>query len=131
MKSLLFKTGSVWMMAVAMITGAVLQPSAYAAPAGMVSTQQLVQESRVDQQRAYVNDFLSRSDVQAQLEARGVDVADAQLRIAGLTGAELATLSSQIDVLPAGEGVLETVLFILVIFMLLDIAGVTDIFPGL
>ena len=97
----------------------------------MVSTQQLAQESRIDQQRAQVNEFMSRSDVQAQLQARGVDVADAQARIAGLTGAELATLSAQIDDLPAGEGVLETVLFIIVIFMLLDIAGVTDIFPGI
>ncbi|MBU2099578.1 MAG: PA2779 family protein [Gammaproteobacteria bacterium] len=131
MKSLLIKTGSVWMMAVVMVIGTVVQSAAFAAPAGMVSTQQLAQESRVEQQRAQVSEFMSRSDVQAQLEARGVDVADAQARIAGLTGAELATLSAQIDELPAGEGVLETVLFILVIFMLLDIAGVTDIFPGI
>jgi hypothetical protein len=131
MKSFLLKTGSVWMIAVAIIAGTFLQPSAYAAPAGMVSTQQLVQESRVEQQRAHVNDFMGRSDVQAQLEARGVDIADAQARISGLTSAELATLSAQIDDLPAGEGVLEGVLFVLVIFMLLDIAGVTDIFPGI
>jgi hypothetical protein len=43
----------------------------------------------------------------------------------------LASLSAQIDELPAGQGALETILFLLVIFMLLDIAGVTDIFPGL
>lgn len=131
MKSILLKVGSVWAIAVVMMAGTFMQSAAYAAPAGMVSTQQLAQESRIDQQRAQVNAFLSRAEVQAQLEARGVDVADAQARIAGLTGAELATLSAQIDELPAGEGALGTILFVLVIFMLLDIAGVTDIFPGL
>jgi hypothetical protein len=131
MKSLMLKAGSVWAMAVVLVTGTLLQSTAFAAPAGMVSTQQLAQESRLDQQRVQVSEFLGRADVQAQLEARGVDVADAKARIAGLSAAELATLSAQIDELPAGEGVLETVLFLLVIFMLLDIAGVTDIFPGL
>lgn len=131
MKSFWVKTGSVWMMAVTVVLATLAQSGAYAAPAGMVSTQQLAQESRVDQQRAHVSEFISRADVQAQLEARGVDVADARSRIAALTGAELATLSAQIDELPAGEGVLETVLFLLVIFMLLDVAGVTDIFPGI
>jgi hypothetical protein len=131
MKVFLLKTGSVWAMALAMLITAVAQSAAYAAPAGMVSTQQLVQTSRIDQQRTQVGEFMSRSDVQAQLEARGVDVADAQARIAVLTGDELAALSAQIDHLPAGEGGLETVLFVLVVFMLLDIAGVTDIFPGI
>ena len=131
MKSSMFKAGSVCALAAALVTGSLVQSTAFAAPAGMVSTQQLVQESRVDQQRVQVSDFLSRADVQAQLEARGVDVASAQARIASLSPAELASLSAQIDQLPAGEGVLETVLFLLVIFMLLDIAGVTDIFPGL
>jgi len=131
MKSSMFKAGSVCTLAAALVTGSLVQSTAFATPAGMVSTQQLVQESRVDQQRVQVNDFLSRADVQAQLEARGVDVASAKARIASLSPAELASLSAQIDQLPAGEGVLETVLFLLVIFMLLDIAGVTDIFPGL
>jgi len=130
MKSSMLKAGSVWALAAAMVTGTVAS-TAVAAPAGMVSTQQLVQESRVDMQRAQVSDFLSRAELQAQLEARGVDVASAQARIGSLSPAELATLSAYIDELPAGEGVLETVLFLLVIFMLLDIAGVTDIFPGL
>jgi hypothetical protein len=131
MKSSMFKAGSVCTLAAALVTGSLVQSTAFATPAGMVSTQQLMQESRVDQQRVQVNDFLSRADVQAQLEARGVDVASAKARIASLSPAELASLSAQIDQLPAGEGVLETVLFLLVIFMLLDIAGVTDIFPGL
>lgn len=131
MKLSLYKMGSTGVLTAAMVMGVFMQSTAVAAPAGMVSTQQLAQESRVDQQRAQVSAFLNRAEVQAQLEARGVDAADAAARISGLNASELASLSSQIDALPAGEGALETLVFVLVIFMLLDIAGVTDIFPGI
>jgi len=40
-------------------------------------------------------------------------------------------MQQQIDSMPAGEGVLGLVIALLVIFMLLDIAGVTDIFPAI
>jgi|SRR5690554_354995 len=132
MKTTTGKAYSVWMAAFVFVVGLFAQTTALAAPAqGMVSTQQLLQEVQLEQQRSSVSAFLDRSEVQAQLMARGVDVADAQARVASLGAAELASLAAQIDELPAGEGLLETVLFLLVIFMLLDIAGVTDIFPGL
>lgn len=129
MKSLTGKTISVWTMAIMLVFGLVTQ--AHAAPAGMVSTEQLTQQVQLESQRVSVTQFLGRDDVRGQLMARGVDIADAEARVQNMTAAELSMLSAQIDELPAGEGVLETVLFLLVIFMLLDIAGVTDIFPGL
>jgi len=131
MQSTLSKMASIGMLATALLAGVVMQSAALAEPSGMVTTQQLAQETRDDQQRTHVSAFLNRADVQLLLEARGVDVADAQTRIASLTAGELAQLAAQIDTLPAGEGVLETLIFVLVVFMLLDIAGVTDIFPGL
>ena len=131
MKSSLRKMASIGMLATALLAGVMMQSAAQAAPSGMVSTLQLAQETRIDQQRAHVSAFLDRAGVQSLLEARGVDVADAQVRIASLTASELAALAAQIDTLPAGEGALETLIFVLVVFMLLDVAGVTDIFPGL
>ena len=131
MQLTLSKMASIGMLVTALLAGVMMQSAALAAPSTMVSTQQLVQETRVDQQRAHVSAFLDRAEVQSLLEARGVDVDDAQARIASLTASELATLGAQIDTLPAGEGALETLIFVLVVFMLLDIAGVTDIFPGL
>lgn len=131
MQSTLSKMASIGMLASALLAGVMMQTTAVAAPSGMVSTGRLVQETRVDQQRTHVGAFLNRAEVQSLLEARGVDVADAQARIASLTAGELAQLAAQIDTLPAGEGALETLIFVLVVFMLLDIAGVTDIFPGL
>ena len=131
MQSTLSKMASIGMLASALLAGVMMQSTALAAPSGMVTTGQLAQETRVDQQRAHVSAFLNRAGVQSLLETRGVDVADAQARIASLTAGELAQLAAQIDTLPAGEGALETLIFVLVVFMLLDVAGVTDIFPGL
>ncbi|MGM0631653.1 MAG: PA2779 family protein [Pseudomonadota bacterium] len=101
------------------------------ASADVVTTGELLAESRTAQQQAEVASFLSRDDVRQQLMTRGVDAESAMERVNALSAEELSSLHAQIDQLPAGEGVLETVLFLLVIFMLLDIAGVTDIFPGL
>lgn len=131
MQSTLSKMASIGMLASALLAGVMMQSTALAAPSGMVTTGQLAKETRVDQQRAHVSAFLNRAGVQSLLETRGVDVADAQARIASLTAGELAQLAAQIDTLPAGEGALETLIFVLVVFMLLDVAGVTDIFPGL
>ncbi|MEX1197980.1 MAG: PA2779 family protein [Pseudohongiellaceae bacterium] len=99
--------------------------------ADVVTSEQLLAESRVQQQQAEVSTFLARDGVRQQLMAHGVDADSAMERVNALSAEELSMLHAQIDQLPAGEGVLESVLFLLVIFMLLDIAGVTDIFPGL
>lgn len=123
----LVRAVTAWMLAMAMLLGTVFQP-ALAAP---VTTDQLVADTRVEMQRSEVKSFIDRDEVREQLMARGVDAADAQQRIDSLSASELSMLYNNIDQLPAGEGVLETVVFIVVIFMLLDIAGVTDIFPGL
>ena len=44
--------------------------------------------------------------------------------------AEVIAMHQQLNNLPAGQGALGAVVLILVIFILLDVAGVTDIFPG-
>lgn len=132
MKFIVGNRYSLWMMALVLVFGLSSHAAAQAdAFSGMLSTEQLVQKVNLDEQRSAVVAFLSRGDVQAQLEARGVDFTSAQQRVGNLSALELASLSAQIDELPAGQGALETILFLLVIFMLLDIAGVTDIFPGL
>lgn len=101
------------------------------AMADIVSTEQLAMEQQTQIERNAVESFFSRDDVKAQLVAQGVDISDAQMRVDTLNAAEISSLYDQIDVLPAGEGGLGLVIGIIVVFMLLDIAGVTDIFPGL
>lgn len=99
--------------------------------ADIVTTEQIAVEQRSDVQRDTVRSFLDRSDVKMQLMARGVDAHSALERVDSLTATELAELSEQIDTLPAGEGALGFVIGLIVIFMLLDMAGVTDVFPAI
>ncbi len=126
MHNLICRTAA-WMLAIAMMLGSAYQP----AMASPVSTEQLLADTRVSAQQQELRSFIDRDVVRSQLVARGVDVEDAKRRIEALSPSELTMLHERIDQLPAGEGPLESVLFVLVILMLLDIAGVTDIFPNL
>ncbi|MBD3649544.1 MAG: PA2779 family protein [Pseudomonadales bacterium] len=97
------------------------------AQAGIVSAGKAVQaESQVDHMDN-VKAFLARADVQANLESLGVDSATAEKRVAALSPEELATLSNKIDEVPAG-GVLEVLGVILVVLIILEFLGVTNVF---
>ena len=98
------------------------------ARAEMIGTAQLLAPS-ADAQREHVDAFLSREDVKRQFEALGVDPAEAAVRVASLTEAELQQLSDRIDSLPAGAGALELVLVVLLILLILELVGAIDIFP--
>lgn len=67
------------------------------AQASLVST-----DEAIGARRDRIAAMLDRSDVRAQLEARGVNSSDAKARVAALTDEEVAQLSRQIDALPAG-----------------------------
>lgn len=99
------------------------------ANADVVSTEAILQSVQIDEKRADIQAFTAREDVRAELLGLGVSYADITQRIANLSDAEILQMHGQLDSMPAGEGVLGTVIALLVIFMLLDIAGVTDIFP--
>lgn len=100
--------------------------------AAMVDTQSLTDaEQSATVQRQALQEAVLREDVKAELLAMGVDPADVQARIAGMTPAELNRIQGQLDQLPAGGDALGTVALVLLILILLDVAGVTDIFPGL
>ena len=99
------------------------------ASAGVIDSRDLVHEQLTTDQRSELLALLSRDDVAAQLTEYGVDPVTAQMRVSSLTDAEVASLHQKIDELPAGSGVLGTIALVLLILILLDIAGVTDIFP--
>jgi hypothetical protein len=52
-------------------------------------------------------------------------------RINSLSQAELAQINARLDSLPAGGNGLGTVALVLLILILLEVAGVIDIFPRL
>lgn len=99
------------------------------ANADFIGTGQLVSATTADMQRGELRTLFARDDVAKQLSSMGVNVADAQERVASLSDAEVNQLYNQINDLPAGSGALGTIAIVLVILILLDVAGVTDIFP--
>jgi hypothetical protein len=96
-----------------------------------ISTSAIQQQLNVDEKRDQLRTLMAREDVRSALLERGVSENQIDTRIAMLSDAEVLQMHEQIDELPAGEGFLGTVIALLVIFMLLDIGGVTDIFPAI
>jgi hypothetical protein len=54
-----------------------------------------------------------------QLIARGVDPAEAELRVGQMTDAQVLTLQGKIDALPAGAGIGTTNLLLIIIVLIL------------
>lgn len=99
--------------------------------AGMVSTDDLNTVNQIELKRDDVRTLVAREDVRAHLQQYGVDTNDLNDRIDSMTDSEIMQFHAEMDKLPTGEGFLGAVIAIIVIFMLLDIAGATDVFPGI
>lgn len=97
----------------------------FPAQAALVSTQ-----SALGAERERIAEMLDRTDVQAQLQAYGVNAADVKARVAALTDAEAAELAARIDELPAGGvSILGAILIVFLVLLLTDILGYTKVFP--
>ena len=72
---------------------------------------------------------LARADVTAALQARGVDPAQVQARVAALSDEEAQLLQQQVDSAPAGASdLLGTLVFLFVLLLVTDILGLTKVF---
>lgn len=99
------------------------------AMADMIGNSDLAQQSERQLQIDEVKHSLARDDVRAALQQHGVDPADIETRLGNLTGAELTQIHAQFADLPAGGDALGIVFGVILIFVLLDLLGATDIFP--
>jgi len=101
--------------------------------ASLIGTETLLDGGRGQEARAYLNQLLAREDVRNALMVRGIDPAEARARIDSLSDAEAIHAADQFDQLPAGSGVIETLIIVtflvFLILLITDIAGYTDIFP--
>jgi hypothetical protein len=121
---LLKETGTLLLSA--SLLGATMMP----AQAAMVGTAQAVAAQQGALDRARLASLLEREDLQRQLGTMGVDVEHAKARVASLTDAEVARINQQLEQLPAGsDSVLGVLVLILIIFIITDALGATDIFP--
>jgi hypothetical protein len=94
--------------------------------AGIVSSDAVIAGAA----RGQVASVLERSEVQARLQAMGVDPAQVQARVAALSDEEAAQLAARLDELPAGGSDFLTVaLIVFLVLLFTDIMGYTKIFP--
>lgn len=101
--------------------------------AAIIGTETVLDGTRGQEARAYLNQLLAREDIQKALVARGIDPDEARARIDSLADAEAIQAADNFEQLPAGSGFFEALLIItflvFLILLITDIAGYTDIFP--
>ena len=84
------------------------------AQAGMIGTEQVASTAQQGDRTA-VLDMLSRSDVASQLQALGIDPAQAKDRVQAMSDLEIAALASRLDSMPAGSSDAGVVLVVILI----------------
>lgn len=118
------KVVTVWFSVIALLLTGVASVNA-----GVVSNAAVIAAEQSSVSKAQLKQWLDRDDVAAKMQSLGVDRAQVESRIATMTAEELAQFNQQADQLPAGAGVIGIIVLFLVIFIITDIIGATDIFP--
>jgi hypothetical protein len=95
------------------------------ASAGIVATDQVAAGAGRDR----VTSFLERAEVQAQMQALGVNPQATAARVNALSDDEIAGLADRIDQLPAGGDVLTVLVVVFLVLLITDLLGLTHIFP--
>jgi hypothetical protein len=98
------------------------------AMAGSYSSEQVIANQQFQYNKQQVLSFVSDAAVQQKLIELGVSPTDAEQRIANMTHDELNALNSQLNEMPAG-GIVGTVVTVLVVVAVLDLMGITDVYP--
>lgn len=115
-------------LAVFLILSVAFLGSVQAAPTLITTEQVATEHSQRD--RELVMETFQRPELQAKLQEFGVNLEDAQARVAALTDQEVSALARQIGTAPAGgTDVLGFVLVIFIVLLITDIMGFTSVFP--
>lgn len=103
------------------------------AQAALVGTEQLVEPSQAEADRALVATFVARDDVRAQMRNMGVNPDEAAARVAVMSDVEIQRIATKIDGMPAGQSavgaIVGAVVLIFVVLLITDLLGLTDVFP--
>jgi hypothetical protein len=101
--------------------------------AAMIGTETVMDSVPGREAREYLHQLLARKDLQDAIIAQGIDPIEARARIDSLSDDEVIRIADQIDQLPAGGGAVEflliTILVGFIVLVILDLTGVTDVFP--
>jgi len=101
--------------------------------AAMIDTEAILFSAHGSQARAYLHQLLARKDIRDAVVSKGIDPNEAWARINSLSDKEVIAIADQIDRLPAGAGAVEFLVVVIlvgfIVLVVLDLTGVTDVFP--
>jgi hypothetical protein len=109
-----------------MLSTSIWIPSAQAT---MVTSEQVISSQAVQHDRERVRALFERTDVRAQLQARGVDATTVKNRVDAMTDSEITSIAGKLDSVPAGGDIIGTMVFIFLVLLVTDILGFTKVFP--
>ena len=101
------------------------------AQAAVVSTGTLIESESAGYDRNRLSDLMQREHAAQALQTLGVDPALVQARIQNMTAEELQAFNDQVNEMEAGGSALGVIVLVLLLLILLDLLGVTDVFPGI
>lgn len=117
----------------ALIMFLVSAPITMVANAALVSSDTVISSLSAEQDREKVLNFFSREDVTSQFRALGLSPDEALSRVQSMSDEELRQVAGKLDQMPAGEGPLGFIAFLIILTLLVlavtDLAGVTDVYP--
>ena len=98
------------------------------ASAGVYSSEQAISSQQYQYNKQQVLNLVDSTQVQQKLMNLGVSPADAKARIASMTNQELVDFNQHMNEMPAG-GIVGTIVTVLVVVAVLDLMGLTDVYP--
>jgi hypothetical protein len=98
------------------------------ASAGIYSSEQVISSQQYQYNKTQVLALIDSAEVQQKLTALGVSSADAKTRVDSMTQDELIAFNQQMNDMPAG-GIVGTIVTVLVVVAVLDLMGITDVYP--
>jgi len=102
------------------------------AQAAMVSTGDFLQQQQAEYDRDQILSILAQDETRSTLLSLGVSPDDVERRVNNMTAEELARFNAQADQLPAGgASIFGVIIFALVLLIVLDLLGATDVFPAI
>lgn len=102
--------------------------SAGHASAGVYSSDQAISSQQYQYNKQQVLNLVDSAEVQQKLTTLGVSPAEAKMRVENMTNEELTTFNQQMNDMPAG-GIIGTIVTVLVVVAVLDLMGITDVYP--
>lgn len=103
--------------------------SATTAFADVIPSHKVIAQQEYAYNKQQILAMLDTEAVSNKLIALGVDKAHAKSRIENMTQQELLSFQQQLNDMPAGQGIVGTIVTVLVVVAVLDVMGITDVYP--